>query len=77
MASYFQSYFQASSMPKRLLQYVLSRIEILDADALDLQNLDIAWGKNSVFEFRDAALRMKVETMQAIRLNLLLMPVPL
>ncbi|KAK0107371.1 autophagy- protein 2 [Cadophora gregata] len=59
MASYFQSYFQTSSMPKRLLQYVLTRIEILDTDALDLQNLDIAWGKNSTFEFRDVALRMK------------------
>ncbi|EKD11854.1 uncharacterized protein L3040_000340 [Drepanopeziza brunnea f. sp. 'multigermtubi'] len=59
MASYFQSYFQASSMPKRLIQYVLSRIEILDTDALDLQNLDIAWGKNSTFEFKDVALRMK------------------
>ncbi|KAK2625752.1 hypothetical protein QTJ16_005064 [Diplocarpon rosae] len=59
MASYVQSYFQASSMPKRLIQYVLSRIEILDTDALDLQNLDIAWGKNSTFEFREVALRMK------------------
>ncbi|KAK6583160.1 hypothetical protein PZA11_004236 [Diplocarpon coronariae] len=59
MASYFQSYFQASSMPKRLIQYVLSRIEILDTDALDLQNLDVAWGKNSTFEFREVALRMK------------------
>ncbi|PVH74153.1 hypothetical protein DL98DRAFT_594367 [Cadophora sp. DSE1049] len=59
MASYFQSYFQTSSMPKRLLQYVLARIEILDTDALDLQNLDIAWGKNSTFEFRDVAMRMK------------------
>jgi len=47
-------------MPKRLLQYVLARIEILDTDALDLQNLDIAWGKNSTFEFRDVAIRMKV-----------------
>ncbi|KAH7356911.1 hypothetical protein BKA65DRAFT_393320 [Rhexocercosporidium sp. MPI-PUGE-AT-0058] len=46
-------------MPKRLLQYVLARIEILDTDALDLQNLDIAWGKNSTFEFRDVALRME------------------
>jgi autophagy-related protein 2 len=50
MASYFQSYFQASSMPKRLLQYALSRLEILDTDALDLDNLDIAWGKNSTLE---------------------------
>ncbi|KAF7874235.1 hypothetical protein EAF04_002907 [Stromatinia cepivora] len=59
MASYFQSYFQASSMPKRLLQYALSRLEILDTDALDLENLDIAWGKNSTFEFKDVGLRLK------------------
>ncbi|KAG9234866.1 hypothetical protein BJ875DRAFT_530601 [Amylocarpus encephaloides] len=46
-------------MPKRLLQYALSRLEILDTDALDLENLDIAWGKNSTFEFRDVGLRLK------------------
>lgn len=59
MASYFQAYFQASSMPKRLLQYALSRLEILDTDALGLENLDIAWGKNSIFEFKDVGLRLK------------------
>ncbi|QSZ32914.1 hypothetical protein DSL72_002497 [Monilinia vaccinii-corymbosi] len=59
MTSYFQSYFQASSMPKRLLQYALSRLEILDTDALDLENLDIALGKNSTFEFKDVGLRLK------------------
>ena len=47
-------------MPKRLLQYALSRLEILDTDALDLENLDIAWGKNSVFEFKDVGLRLQV-----------------
>ncbi|KAA8564905.1 hypothetical protein EYC84_010675 [Monilinia fructicola] len=46
-------------MPKRLLQYALSRLEILDTDALDLENLDIAWGKNSTFEFKDVGLRLK------------------
>jgi autophagy-related protein 2 len=60
MASLFQRYFQASSMPKRLLQYALSRLEILDTDALGLENLDIAWGKNSVFEFKDVGLRLRV-----------------
>jgi autophagy-related protein 2 len=47
-------------MPKRLLQYALSRLEILDTDTLDLENLDIAWGKTSTFEFRDVGLRLKV-----------------
>jgi autophagy-related protein 2 len=60
MASYLQAYFQASSMPKRLLQYALSRLEILDTSGLDLDNLDIALGKNTVLEFRDVGLRLKV-----------------
>jgi len=48
-------------MPKRLLQYALSRLEILDTNGLDLDNLDIALGKNTVLEFRDVGLRLKVE----------------
>ncbi|KAE9375725.1 hypothetical protein N431DRAFT_463790 [Stipitochalara longipes BDJ] len=59
MASFLQSYFQTSSMPKRLLQYALSRLEILDTNALDLDNLDIALGKKTVLEFRDVGLRLK------------------
>ncbi|KAL3422466.1 ATG C-terminal domain-containing protein [Phlyctema vagabunda] len=59
MASYFHSYFQASSMPKRLLQYALSRLEILDTSALGLDNLDIAWGKNSEFVFKDVGLKLR------------------
>jgi len=47
-------------MPKRLLQYALSRLEILDTDDLDLENLDIAWGKKCVFEFKDIGLRLRV-----------------
>lgn len=47
-------------MPKRLLKYALSRLEILDTDALNFENLDIAFGKNSTFEFRDVGLRLKV-----------------
>lgn len=47
-------------MPKRLLRYALSRLELLDADALDLDNLDLAWGRNTVLEFRDVGIRLKV-----------------
>ena len=47
-------------MPKRLLKYALSRLEILETNALDLDNLDIALGKNSVLEFRDVGIRLKV-----------------
>ncbi|KAI0998235.1 Autophagy-related protein 2 [Podosphaera aphanis] len=59
MNSYFHSYFHASSMPKRLLQYVLSRLEILDTDTLDLEDLNVALGKNSSIEFRNVGLRLK------------------
>ncbi|KFA74622.1 hypothetical protein S40288_05836 [Stachybotrys chartarum IBT 40288] len=58
MATLFQS-FQSSSMPKRLLQYALSRLELLDAEALDLDNLDFALGRNTVLEFRDVGIKTK------------------
>jgi autophagy-related protein 2 len=59
MATYFQS-FRSSSMPKRLLRYVLTRLDLLDADALDMENLDMAWGRNSVLEFRDVGIKLQV-----------------
>ncbi|KAH8599328.1 hypothetical protein B0O99DRAFT_505027 [Bisporella sp. PMI_857] len=46
-------------MPKRLLHYALSRLEIVDTDALGLQNLDISWGKKNKFEFADVGLRLR------------------
>ncbi|KAF7547282.1 hypothetical protein G7Z17_g7842 [Cylindrodendrum hubeiense] len=58
MAMFFQS-FQSSSMPKRLLRYALSRLELLDAEALDMENLDLALGRNTVFEFRDVGIKLK------------------
>jgi hypothetical protein len=48
-------------MPKRLVKYALSRLDVLDTDALDLENLDISWGKSSTLEFRDVGLRLKVD----------------
>ncbi|KAM7186203.1 autophagy-related protein 2 [Rhypophila sp. PSN 637] len=40
----------------QLLRFALSRIPVLDAQALDLNNLDLALGRNTVFEFRDVGL---------------------
>ncbi|CAK7208736.1 autophagy-related protein 2 [Sporothrix bragantina] len=59
MASILDS-FRNSSMPKRLLRYALSRFDVLDADALNLENLDLAWGRNTVLEFRDVGLKLKI-----------------
>ncbi|EFZ01946.1 ATG2 domain protein [Metarhizium robertsii] len=58
MATLFQS-FRGSGMPKRLLRYALSRLDLLDADALDMDNLDLAIGRNTVFEFRDVGIKLK------------------
>ncbi|TFB06898.1 Autophagy-related protein 2 [Trichoderma ghanense] len=60
MAGLFQS-FRSSSMPKRLLRYALSRLELLDSDALDMDNLDLALGRNTVFEFRDVGVQLDLE----------------
>ncbi|CAI6097843.1 unnamed protein product [Clonostachys chloroleuca] len=58
MASFFQS-FRSSSMPKRLLRYALTRLDLLDSESLDMDNLDLALGKNTVFEFRDVGVKLK------------------
>ncbi|KAK7951629.1 ATG C terminal domain-containing protein [Apiospora aurea] len=46
-------------MSKRLLRYALSRLEFLDTDALDMDKLDLAWGKNSVLTFQDVGIRLE------------------
>lgn len=47
-------------MPKRLLRYAMSRLPLLDVDALDMENLDLALGKNTVAEFRDVGIKLQV-----------------
>ncbi|KAI0406524.1 ATG C terminal domain-containing protein [Xylaria palmicola] len=52
MAAYFQS-FWTSSMPKRLLRYVLSKLDYFEADALDLDKIDVAWGQAGHLTWQD------------------------
>ncbi|MCJ1281087.1 autophagy- protein 2 [Xylographa opegraphella] len=52
-------FFLPSFVQKRILRYALSRLDILDTDALDLDKLDIVWGKRSTVELRDVGLRLK------------------
>lgn len=49
-------------MPKRLVRYALSRLDLLETETLDMENLDLALGRNTVFEFRDVRIKLKVET---------------
>ncbi|KAL8762973.1 MAG: hypothetical protein Q9184_001123 [Pyrenodesmia sp. 2 TL-2023] len=53
MAYFLPSYFQ-----KRILRYALSKLDLLDAEQLNLDNLDVAWGKRSVVELRDVGVQL-------------------
>ncbi|KAK3392173.1 hypothetical protein B0T20DRAFT_362262 [Sordaria brevicollis] len=53
--NFFQS-FRNSLLPKQLLRFVLARLDILDSQALDLDNLNFAIGRHTVLEFRDVGL---------------------
>ena len=54
------SYFLFSSFPKRVLRYALSRLEILDSNDVDLDSLDIKWGKSSTVELQGVGLNLEV-----------------
>ncbi|ORY64949.1 uncharacterized protein BCR38DRAFT_484422 [Pseudomassariella vexata] len=58
MASLF-GVFDKSNLPKRLLRYALSRLDILETDELDLDKLDLTWGKNNVFTFHDVGIKLQ------------------
>lgn len=54
------AYFLPSFFQKRLLRYALSRVELVDTEALDLDGLGIRWGQRSTVELRDVGLRLEV-----------------
>ena len=53
MAYFLPSYFQ-----KRLLRYAISRLDFIDSDALDLDNLGFTIGQRSVVELKDVGIRV-------------------
>jgi hypothetical protein len=53
-------YFLPSFVQKRLLKYALSRVGLVDTEALDLDNLGIRWGQRSTVELRDVGLKAEV-----------------
>lgn len=55
------AFFIPYSIQKRLLRYVLSNLELIDTDTLDLDRLDVEWGRRSTVELRDIALRKDVK----------------
>lgn len=61
-------YFLPSFVQKRLLRYALSRLELVDTDALDLDALGVRWGQRSSFELRDVGLKLPVRCRHRDRL---------
>lgn len=59
MAAFFSS-FRSSTLPKRLLRYALSRMELLDTDDIDMEKLDFVVGSNSIVTFQDVGIRLQV-----------------
>jgi len=53
-------------MSKQLLRFALSRIDVLDSQTLDLENLDFALGRNTVLEFRDVGLILQVTSLTVL-----------
>ncbi|EAW06946.1 putative autophagy regulatory protein Atg2 [Aspergillus clavatus NRRL 1] len=53
------AYFLPSFFQKRLLRYALSRLELVDTEALDLDSLGIRWGQRSSVELRDIGLKLE------------------
>ncbi|KAF6844038.1 ATG C-terminal domain-containing protein [Colletotrichum musicola] len=58
MATIFQS-FRSSTLSKRLLIYALQRMELLDEETLDMENLQFAIGRTTTAEFKDVGVRLK------------------
>lgn len=54
------AYFLPSFFQKRLLKYALSRVGLVDTEALDPDNLGIRWGQRSTVELRDIGLKLEV-----------------
>jgi hypothetical protein len=59
-SSAMANFFLPSFFQKRLLRYALSRLQLIDADALDLDSLGIRWGQRSTIELRDVGLKLPV-----------------
>lgn len=48
-----------SSIQKRLLRYALNKSGLLDVTGIDLDNLDISWGRKTALEFKNVNLNVE------------------
>ncbi|KIY02190.1 uncharacterized protein Z520_02328 [Fonsecaea multimorphosa CBS 102226] len=53
------SYFLPSYFQKRLLRYALLRLDFIDSDEFDLDNLGLKWGQRTVVELKNVGIKVK------------------
>lgn len=53
------SYFLPSYFQKRLLRYALNRLDFIDSDEFDLDNLGLTWGQRTVVELKNVGIKVK------------------
>ncbi|KAJ5156260.1 hypothetical protein N7492_009063 [Penicillium capsulatum] len=59
------AYFLSSFLQKHVLKYALSRLGLVDTEALDPDNLGIRWGQRSTVELRDIGLKLEVSSLRS------------
>ena len=55
--------FMPWTLQKRLLRYLLSQLDFLETDDLDLENLGIRWGQRSIVELKNIGLKTRVRAL--------------
>lgn len=58
--------FMPWTLQKRLLRYLLSQLDFLETDDLDLDNLGITWGQRSVVELKNIGLKTRVGSLDLL-----------
>lgn len=52
--------FMPWTLQKRILRYLLSHLDFIETDDIDLENLGITWGQRSIVELKNIGLKTKV-----------------
>lgn len=53
------SYFLPSYFQKRLLRYALTRLDFIESDKLDLDNLGVTWGQRTELDLKNVGLKVR------------------
>ena len=53
------AYFLPSYLQKRLLRYALTRVDLIETDDLDLEDLGLTFGQRSVVELKNVSIKAK------------------